>query len=344
YTLVMSWEPTHTYSFNPTNLIGFEIVPFDVQAPSTPDNTTTPPTPQSSASTSGGSAGSGSSGSTSNTGKGTASTNGGSTAKTSSGGGGGGCNYQTHVGAGYGSSAATASTDTSMGNVWKTYAALNYNINIYWYGDCGGGPPSYSAATGYAGDVRGPNQPARGGSYLMDIALTHKGGGNGYGSYDNWGWKSIYNQPWITLQKPSEGKVKLESSTVLGLNQNSCTSWPQTVQDALAAVPWNYQWSLITYFATRTYCSDNWQSLDSGGSSGDRSTVGFKITRDSQTGQLEHGGRITFRAGTTTGRFTMPFTYTQFVYGSVTAGNNNPASFQLTGPVTTSSAPAAQVV
>lgn len=257
--------------------------------------------------------------------------------------GGGGCQGKTNVGYGFQEGAAYVSTSTDGGNVWKTYAQTNFVAGVSWWGNCNSaGPASYWAGTGYASAVRGPNQPAMGGVYLIDIALAHMGGGEGQGSSDGFGYKSIKANPWITLDKPSSGRIQLESHQVLGYNKASCNAWPSGLVDALALVPTNYQWSVILHFATKDYCTTTKSSFDSG-IPGNLDRSSFKITKASLSQQYEDGGRITFKA-VNTGVFSMPYTYVAAASGQVRAHGNPDASFSAVLPLTTSSMPMAMVV
>lgn len=366
YTLTMSWEPGAAYAFKPTDLTGFqlEITEYGVVAYSLADAVICdspigcPESPLSSSSASTGSNGGSANTNSANT-KASSSTSGSGQTKTqantggSTGGGGsggsGGCTGRTYVGHSVQNTAGFADTNPNQGNVWKTFASADFDAPTTWYGGCNrAGPGSYWAGNGYGATVRGPNNPAIGGSYLIDWSTAYKGGGEGYGSNDGFGYKSITAKPQLAFGKPSQNKIKLESTSVLGLNKNSCTSWPQPVKDALDVLSFfvqNSYASVVLYFATKDYCSNDkpWTSLDSG-TSNDRSQLGARLDKGSVNAQYEYGGRFAFKA-VTTGTFTMPFTYQENVYGTVTAHGNPSASFNYWTPgLTTGQQPSAKVV
>lgn len=323
YQLKVSWEPDTTYLFDPTDTTPFISTPLFVPMPDRPDqlNDTGLIYPEQYAGCRG-SSGCPSSG------------NGYSSS---------GSYCRTNVGAGYGTSDGDASGDTAGGNIWKTYAELNFNVDIFWYGSCNSaGPSMYSTNTGYAGIVRGPNNMAQGGLYLIEIGVAHMGGESGAASDDGFGYKYVGNQPSIQLTKPSGGVIKLEDAYVKGLNKKDCTSWPEELEIALGMIPTAYWWSVVANFHPRTMCVTNWFSENSG-SHLNYDKAGFKVTKNSVNTQYEHGGRIEVRAAST-GEFKMPFEYTQHIYGTVRAHGNGDASFTVRAPVTTSITPAAKVV
>lgn len=251
---------------------------------------------------------------------------------------------RTYYSVGLAENHASVSSSTSGGNIFKDFARVDYNTAIYWHSDCTrSGPGQYSKETGYSIDIRGENNPARGGPHLLDVALAHRAPPAGAGSSDGFGYQSIFIQPMLTLAKPGGNQVQLESTNLPHLNKESCTGWPDDLSTALSLIPVSYWWSVVITFSTKTYCTTkNWVSQDTGPSNNYAKT-GFKITKAATGTQYEHAAYMTYRTYNT-GTVKWAFTYASNVYGTVKPQEGPQVSFNRNLNARTGTMPASVVV
>lgn len=182
-------------------------------------------------------------------------------------------------------------------NAWRDFSRGNAVFKLYWDdANCkNSNQPPATRFGGYAYDFRGPINPPKGGPFYNTVGVAYKGT-TGPGP-NNFGYGTMTVRPVFVYYKPSGGYVKVEKVDIVGLNKESCTSFPTEVTDALALVPTSYTWSVILSFATKTRCSTNWKELKpSNGKAGDLDWVGFQIKKDSSEFQYEMGARLTLNA------------------------------------------------
>lgn len=189
---------------------------------------------------------------------------------------------------------ASKSDPPGGGNVIRTLVGINFNVYVTFGTTCGprSHAPSFNGA-GVAASLRGPNNPPMGGEFVNNFAFAFKGSGNLRDSDGSWSVVDV--KPVIVLFKPEGGLVELRQAQLLGLNENSCASWPQALQDALALIPLSYEWSVVSYFTTRTYCTKQYTQLKSGPDL-DRAYTGIWGQQTSSSTQKELGGRIILNA------------------------------------------------